>query len=651
MRADCLVVQICEFVGVGDDVYRFHGPSESLAGLPGVVTIDVTLHHRHLPELAEQADVLILGGFDNDWFPRIQRRRAAGRLTILEANDYYPDLQPWNPLSARWIDRPLQDSFRHGLLLCDAVQTSTPELARRWREITTVPVVAFPNQLSAVTPLPTRDLFRPLTVGWGGSPGHFADWFAHAPGLQRWLDAHPNVHLGVMCNEFIKPFIQLSPDRYHFRPFGSLRDFYDFLATLDIGIAPLLPTDYNRCRSDVKFLEYALHGVVGIYPDLEPYRDSVEHGKTGLLYRTQEELWAALDRLATNAELRETIRQNAYEHVSKQRRIDQYIGARMEFYRSLRPAGFSGTTLSSEIIESAIISGQYLQIRPGPAEEVLKAQIDAEPSQESIAKLRHLTEQLPRYALAWQTLGRHHNGLQETTEALSALKIAKGFDSQSARTRAEIARTHFLSRRLPEARGLLEETLKVNPYSAITWQYFLKLLVVTRAPDVGPWLKFLRQCLPANLGLVLVGVPALPPREAVAVLGELLDDHGQELYDDERPRVTTAFSETVRSVVAPVLREPATLMFLKRACATFPDSVVLADLHARALHSVGDASALDEWRRAAQLRRVAQTYNAERPREDGTFHLWQFAEHIQRWGEKEESMNHRATENTEKTEE
>jgi tetratricopeptide (TPR) repeat protein len=630
MRADCLVVQICEFVGVGDDIYRFHVPSAALAQLPGVVTIDIPLHHRHLPELAEQADVLILGGFDNDWFPLIQRRRAAGRLTVLEANDYYPDLQPWNPLSVRWIDRSLQDSFRHGLLLCDGVQTSTPELARRWREITTVPIATFPNQLSAITPLPARDLFRPLTVGWGGSPGHFADWFAHAAGLQRWLDAHSGVHLAVMCNEYIKPFINISADRYHFRPFGSLGDYYNFLTTLDIGIAPLLPTDYNRGRSDVKFLEYALHGVAGIYPALEPYRDSVEHGKTGLLYRTQEELWAALDRLAADLDLRETIRHNAYEHVSKQRRIDQHIVARMEFYRSLRPAGFSGATLSPEIIEGAIVSGRYLQIHVGPAEEVVKAQLEAEASRESIARLRELTEQHPRYALAWQTLGRHHNGLQEPVEAQSVLKIAKGLDPQSARTRAEIARTLFLTRRLPEARALLEETLKINPYSAVTWQYFLRLLVVTRAPDVGSWLKFLRQCLPANLGLVLVGAPALQPRDAVVVLGELLDDHGNELYDEERPRVTAAFGETVRTVVASVLPEPATREFLKRACAVFPDSVVLADLHARALYVVGDSGALDEWQRAAKLQRAAQTYNAERPREDGTFHLWQFAEHIQR---------------------
>ena len=75
--------------------------------------------------------------------------------------------------------------------------------------------------------------------------------------LRRWLDAHPDVHLAVMNNEYCQPFIRLPPERYHFQTFGSLADYLQFLERVDIGLAPMLPSGYNLCRSDVKFLEYA----------------------------------------------------------------------------------------------------------------------------------------------------------------------------------------------------------------------------------------------------------------------------------------------------------------------------------------------------------------------------------------------------------
>jgi hypothetical protein len=263
MEADLFVLQICDFLNDGDGLYRLHEPSRFLARLPGVAVVDCHFYHRFLPALAETADVLVLPFLHNaDLFPLIDQRRAAGKVTVFEANDYYYDVQSWNPIAAQWQDRGLQDEYRQFMTHADAVQTSTEELARHWREWSRK-VMVFPNQLTEVPPLADRPP-RPLTIGWGGSPGHFADWYYVAPHVQKWLNAHPDVHLAVMTNEFAQPFVQIEPHRYHFTRFGSLADYLKFLPSLDIGLAPLLPSAYNRCRSDVKFLEYASHGVAGI---------------------------------------------------------------------------------------------------------------------------------------------------------------------------------------------------------------------------------------------------------------------------------------------------------------------------------------------------------------------------------------------------
>ncbi|MBA3844250.1 MAG: hypothetical protein H0X39_16815 [Actinobacteria bacterium] len=44
------------------------------------------------------------------------------------------------------------------------------------------------------------------------------------------------------------------------------------LATLNVGLAPLAPTDFNRGRSDIKVIEYALSGALPVVQHAEPYK-------------------------------------------------------------------------------------------------------------------------------------------------------------------------------------------------------------------------------------------------------------------------------------------------------------------------------------------------------------------------------------------
>src|SRR5713101_4871452 len=98
-----LVLQVCDFLDDGDGFYRLHEPSRHLSRLPGVTVIDAHFYHRLLPPLVDAADVVILPFVHNDdLFPVIERRRAAGHITVFEANDYFYDVQPWNNVGPAW---------------------------------------------------------------------------------------------------------------------------------------------------------------------------------------------------------------------------------------------------------------------------------------------------------------------------------------------------------------------------------------------------------------------------------------------------------------------------------------------------------------------------------------------------------------------
>jgi tetratricopeptide (TPR) repeat protein len=628
MKADIFILQLCEFLDDGDGQYRLHQPSLYLSRLPGVVVVDCHYAHRLLPSLVDTADVLVLPFLHNwDFFPVIDQRRAAGRVTVFEANDYFYDIQPWNPIAAQWQDRSIQDEYRHFMAAADAVQTSTTELARRWGEWARR-VAVFRNHLTEVPPL-TLPPSRPLTIGWGGSPGHFADWYALVPWLTRWLQAHPQVHLAVMTNEFGKPFFRLPPERYHFTPFGSLVNYLKFLDSLDIGLAPLLPTEYNRGRSDVKFLEYASRGVPGIYADLEPYRETVVPGQTGLLYRTGRELLEQLDRLAADAALRLQIREQAHAYVSRQRRLAENIGERLAFYRSLLPGPPRGAEIPAAIVGAAVCDGNYLQLRPQEAERTLLAAMEKPARPEAAKKLAEVLKQYPDYLVGLQEQGRLLNDLRDCRQALGYLQRALALNPKSARTLCETGRTYFGLNTVAEARKYLEASLAVNPLYFPAWQYLLRLLALGKSPDGPHWAERARQLHPRNFILALAGARLYPGPEAVAVLQRLLESYAPSLSPEERPAAAVTFSQAIREVAGPCLDTLPALELLVRASTVFPESARLADMLGYALYRAGRAEeSYHHHARALEIRRTAAIYRAEFPEEDGRFHYWQFAENI-----------------------
>jgi tetratricopeptide (TPR) repeat protein len=626
-----LIVQVCDFGEDGDARYRMHEPSRHLGRLPGVTAVDCHFSHRYLPAMAERADVLVLQ-FVNEWelLTLCERRRAAGRITVFEANDDFFDLQPWSPNAAHWQDRTVQELYLQLLGAADGVQTSSNALAERWRGLGARQVAVFPNQLTEVAPLsPVPE--RPLTVGWGGSPGHFADWYEVAPHLNRWLAAHPEVHLAVMTHELARPFFDLPPGRYRFTPFGSLDDYLRFLRSLDIGLAPLLPTGFNRGRSDVKFLEYASQGVAGLYADLEPYRGSVDHGETGLLYRTPAELIEGLERLRTEPALRHRLRRQAYESLTQNRLLSDHIGERLAWYRGLLPSPFcsSADPLPIEIQEASERDAGYLRLRPQEPELALLEASKRSAPGEASPLLAGLLERQPDYLAALQAQGQRLNDLRDHRSALEVLERARALAPQSARTLSEIGRAWYRLGDERLARAVLEEAIGVSPRFLPAWLSLLRLLSLCRSPDGPVWAEKAEALFPACYPVALAGVRTYPPARALVVLSRVLERFASTISPQERPRATSAFRQAILEAVEASPCGPDVVLLLRLACQVFPESARLAGELGVALRRDGQPEeAFPHEARALTLRRQAALEHEEFPRQETSPYSWLFAEHI-----------------------
>lgn len=315
----------------GDSVYRTVQPCRALGELPGVEVVSGSWLSPAVHELALQADLLVLCDVvEVDAVGWVTAREHAGRLTLYEINDDFLAPQSWSPtayLARNPVTRSLSSLLAHA---SDGVSFTVRTLEERYRELNPVRAV-LRNQLWELPPFVAAKP-GPLRIGWGGSLGHKEDFAAVVPTLARVLRRHPDVSCEIMAAPELHALATALPAAQTvLTPAGSLARYYEFLDRLDIGLCPLLDTPFNRCRSDVKFLEYAAHGVAAVCAALPPY-DEVVHERTGLLYSCNEELETALERLIADHELRGTLTAAAYQNVASRRTERARVGDRLAFF-------------------------------------------------------------------------------------------------------------------------------------------------------------------------------------------------------------------------------------------------------------------------------------------------------------------------------
>jgi glycosyltransferase involved in cell wall biosynthesis len=84
-----------------------------------------------------------------------------------------------------------------------------------------------------------------------------------------------------------------------------------------IGLAPLLDTQFNSFKSAIKFQDYTMMHLAGVFSNVTAYQGCVDRGANGLLADESPESWAqAIISLLKDADLRHMIKSDAFQRVS-----------------------------------------------------------------------------------------------------------------------------------------------------------------------------------------------------------------------------------------------------------------------------------------------------------------------------------------------
>ncbi|MGF6443420.1 glycosyltransferase involved in cell wall biosynthesis [Paraburkholderia youngii] len=139
--------------------------------------------------------------------------------------------------------------------------------------------------------------------------------------LRSFLARHENVTIDFWGDPF--PELNTIPRMTHRGSRGNLeykkaiRDEGYTFAIVPLGAEEDPETlFFNSCKSPIKYADYGSLGIPSIYSDCPTYRENVRHRETGYIASNTAESWArALEDMLGDAQLRQSIRRNAYADV------------------------------------------------------------------------------------------------------------------------------------------------------------------------------------------------------------------------------------------------------------------------------------------------------------------------------------------------
>jgi glycosyltransferase involved in cell wall biosynthesis len=247
------------------------------------------------------------------------------RAVVYDADDDILDYPDWTGLGL--AARRERDLILSILAIADLVTAATAVLAERLRPHTRGQVRVVRN---AVDPAwyaggPEPDLPGDPRVVYHGVPVRLRDYEVARPaveasasavaGLWRvWLGAAHESRV-VGCMDEVRPWVD------------GLAAFARALVSVrpDIGLAPLLDEPFNRAKSELHWLEYAMAGAPTIataFSGPGPY-DVIRDGVDGLLARNKAEWRDGLRRLAGSQTLRHELAGRARERVLAEYQADK----------------------------------------------------------------------------------------------------------------------------------------------------------------------------------------------------------------------------------------------------------------------------------------------------------------------------------------
>lgn len=265
-------------------------------------------------------------------------QQERNKKIVVDIDDWV-EVNPSNPFKIEHELTNAPQVVTEIIKIANLVTTSTEYLAEKVKTLNSNVVILpnYPDLERWDTPKKFKNESKKIRIGWAGSITHMEDIKMIAPAIQRIMNEYKNVEFIFVGDTRIK---QLFPyDRVECILGVPWNVWPTRLAglRLDIGMAPLVHNEFNKCKSRIKFYEYAIAQIPGIYsPTVYDFQSF--DGRFGLVATDVDHWYRCLKNMIDFPVLREDIANKAYGYVvggardlksshSLEKHIDEWIKA------------------------------------------------------------------------------------------------------------------------------------------------------------------------------------------------------------------------------------------------------------------------------------------------------------------------------------
>jgi O-antigen biosynthesis protein len=285
-----------------------------------------------IDETAEKQDVFVLQSVvDKEKLAYLYAlQQEEGKKIVCDVDDYL-ELDEDNPHYVEHKQIDANFTIKSTLRIADMVTTTNEYLAKQLREYNKN-VVILPNymDLRRWDGLVRENVSKEIRILWAGSITHRKDLEMIEKPMKKILDEYPNVKFVAMGDLRIKEaYYDHNVEVRLGVPFEVYPNILRGMQA-DIGIAPLRDTEFNRCKSGIKVLEYSMCRIPCVASDVEPYK-----GTKALLAQTDDDWYEILSNLIENKKYRQELGQEAYRDTVQNHDLSKKVSGWVEAYKSL----------------------------------------------------------------------------------------------------------------------------------------------------------------------------------------------------------------------------------------------------------------------------------------------------------------------------
>lgn len=313
--------------------YRIVNPIKKLGG---EVLVGALL--RSKPESAmefkDKGDIWFSKISDNEGIDNIYgaHKEFTGAKMVIDLDDFPGSVNEDHPDYQELEKR--KDMRMRMIKLADHLVVATEEIKESIKDvnpyITVIPNAIDPSIWNFKNKLKKDGKIR---IGWMSSGSHFSDLPIIRPVMDEIMAKYPNVEFhfaGMTWDEHTEGRF------FHHVGRSGYMDFPKWYASLgiDISVAPLKDTNFNRCKSNIKWMEAAMLEIPTVASDVAPYR-CIKHGKTGFLASNKDQWVKYLSLLIENASKRKEIGIAAKQDVLDNWHIDKFLPEYEKLFKKL----------------------------------------------------------------------------------------------------------------------------------------------------------------------------------------------------------------------------------------------------------------------------------------------------------------------------